>query len=277
MQFIQVDVFAEEPFRGNQLAVIPDREDLSDAQMQAIAREMNLSETTFVSRVQADRYEVRIFTPWEELPFAGHPTLGTAFALSELGLIKGDEITQVSAAGETPVRREGDLWSFTRPGSSSQAYSDRGAIARAIGCDERALTLEARGTRLAPAFSDIGFPQLMVPISDPTTLARLIPVSEHLEEVSHEGVYCFTFTGDDRIEARGFFPSLGIPEDPATGSAAGALGVYLADRLGDVEVTIDQGLHIERPSLIRVRATAGQVEVGGRCHLILRGTLDALP
>src|SRR4051812_18437050 len=103
MDFVQVDVFAEGPFKGNPLAVFPDAGELSVEQMQAIAREMNLSETTFVTAIARESYDVRIFTPQEELPFAGHPTIGTTWVLKDLGFVGGENVRQRSPVGETVV------------------------------------------------------------------------------------------------------------------------------------------------------------------------------
>jgi trans-2,3-dihydro-3-hydroxyanthranilate isomerase len=281
MEFVQVDVFADRPYGGNPLAVFPDPGQLSTEQMQAIAREMNLSETTFVSSARDDTYELRIFTPGGELPFAGHPTLGTAFVLTELGRVTGDRLTQRSAGGDTPVTRDGDRLWFTRTGTVSGDFADAAALAGGLGCPVGSLSLDGASLggegRLVPAFSDAGVPMLMTPIADRSTLRALRPSAAELAPISHDGIYCFTTVAEGRIEARGFFPALGIHEDPATGAAAAALGLYLADRIGSVEVTIDQGLAVGRPSVISVRAGAGRVEIGGRCHHVLTGRLDVLP
>jgi trans-2,3-dihydro-3-hydroxyanthranilate isomerase len=280
IEFVQVDVFADQPFGGNPLAVFPDPGDLSAEQMQAIAREMNLSETTFVSSASGDAYDLRIFTPGEELPFAGHPTLGTAFVLGELGKVEGDRLTQRTAGGDTSVTRDGDMLWFTRTGTVSDDFDGVAGLAGGLGCPPESLALDASGLgggRLVPAFSNAGIPQLMTPVVDRATLRGLRPTAAELAPLSHDGIYCFTVVGDDRIEARGFFPALGIHEDPATGSAAAALGLYLAARVGSVDVKVDQGAAVGRPSVISVRAEQGRVEVGGRCHLVLRGRLEALP
>ncbi|MDQ3784473.1 MAG: PhzF family phenazine biosynthesis protein [Actinomycetota bacterium] len=286
MEFQQVDVFTEIPYQGNPLAVFSDAGELTRRQMQAIAREMNLSETTFVTSAARDSYQVLIFTPREELAFAGHPTIGTAWTLRRLGLISGDEVYQHSPLGPTPVRARGQMLWFARSGSATEDVEDTDPsaprrIAAALRVDVDSLGLEARELGrsgfLRPAYSNAGLRQLMVPVKNLDALRACRPDAGRLGEVSPEGAYCFTATGAGRARARGFFPDLGISEDPATGSAAAALGLYLASRLGAVELSVAQGVEIGRPSLIRIEAEAGHVEVGGSCRMVLSGRLETLP
>ena len=286
MQFFQVDVFAESAYQGNPLAVFPDAGGLSRRQMQAIANEMNLSESAFVLSTERDSYEVLIFTPEEELPFAGHPTIGTAWTLRHLGRISGDEMYQHSAAGRTPVRRRGEGLAFSRNGTADADLQDTDPtaaekIAGALALEVDAIGLEARELGrpgfLRPAYSNAALRQLMVPVRDLDALGSCRPYAARLADVSPEGAYCFTATGAGQVRARGFFPGFGIPEDPATGSAAAALGLYLASRLGAVQVSVAQGVEMGRPSLLRVEAEPGRVEVGGSCRLVLSGRLETLP
>jgi trans-2,3-dihydro-3-hydroxyanthranilate isomerase len=245
---------------------------------------MNLSETSFVMDVEDDAYTVRIFTPNEELPFAGHPTIGTAWVLRHLGRLQVDEMDQHSRAGITHVReRDGYLW-FERPGSVSDDLEEREPdvnrrLARALGLDEDQIGLEARelgrSGRLRPAWSDCGVSQLMIPVRNLSALEKSYPVGDFGGEGI--GVYCFTATGAGHVRARGFFPGVGVVEDPATGSAAAGLGLYLADRIGDIRFELVQGVEMRRPSKILVRARKGLVEVGGRCESVFRGTLDVVP
>jgi trans-2,3-dihydro-3-hydroxyanthranilate isomerase len=284
MEFLQVDVFSTRPYEGNPLAVFPDAKGLSARQMQSIASEMNLSETTFVMDVEEEAYTVRIFTPNEELPFAGHPTIGTAWVLKHLGRLQSEEINQHSRAGMTPIRdRDGHLW-FERSGTVADDLEAREPdvnrrLARALGLDEDQVGLEARelgrSGRLRPAWSDCGVNQLMLPLRNLSALEKSYPVGDFGD--GGVGVYCFTAAGAGKLRARGFFPGVGIVEDPATGSAAAGLGLYLADRVGDIRFELVQGVEMGRPSRILVRARKGLVEVGGRCELVLRGTLDAVP
>ena len=284
VDFTQVDVFTSRPYEGNPLAVFHDAAELETAQMQAIAREMNLSETTFVTSAGGDSYEARIFTPTSELPFAGHPTIGTAWTLLENGIIKGKEVTQRTRAGETPIRIDGDTLWIERRGESEPDIEERdpsgaGVIAGALGIDAREIGLEAReigrSGRLRPAFSDGGLRMLMVPVRDRDVLRRCVPPPD--TDFVGMGAYCFSAEAAGRVVARGLWPGAGIPEDPATGAAAIALGLYLADRVGDVDIEVTQGHQVERPSSIRLRATSGRATIGGRCVLVLKGRLSALP
>jgi trans-2,3-dihydro-3-hydroxyanthranilate isomerase len=286
VDFVQVDVFADAPFEGNALAVFPDAAGLARAQMQAIAREMNLSETTFASSVEEDSYRVRIFTPDEEMAFAGHPTIGTCWVLRHLGRLTGDDFLQHSEAGVTKVTAEGERLWFERTGGSEDDLEardpgHRSRIAKALAIEEGRVGLEARELgrpgRLAPAFADAGLRQLIVPLRDVDALIACRPRPELIAGLAALGVYCFTATQAGRVRARGFFPGVGVAEDPATGSSAAALGLYLAARLGAIDLEVRQGAEIGRPSRIQVDAEPGRVRVGGLCHLVLRGTLETLP
>ena len=286
MRFYQLDVFGSQPFAGNQLAVLPDAADLDAGQMQMIASEMNLSETTFVTHVEPDSYNMRIFTPAEELPFAGHPTLGTAFCLAHLGLVSGKTLTQHTPVGATEVTLREEKWWFERPGRALGDLEDSDvgaarALAEALSLEPSEIGLEARelgrSGRLRPAVANVGIGHLMVPVCDSLSLARCSVRANLLAPISKIGAYCFTATGAGTIEARGFFPGAGIAEDPATGSAAAELGIYLAARLEDIDFEISQGARIGRPSRISVRAKGTSVQVGGRCDLVLEGKLVKLP
>jgi trans-2,3-dihydro-3-hydroxyanthranilate isomerase len=286
VDFVLLDVFAEEHFQGNQLAVFPEAAGINTDQMQSIAAEMNLSETTFVQSADEDSYHVRIFTPMEEMPFAGHPTIGTAWALRNTGALTSDKIVQHSKAGETPIRVEGDdIW-FERSGHANKDLEDTDAsavrrVADGLGLDSAEVGLEARelgrSGYLRPAYANAGVEQLMVPLRNLDSLTSCRPKADVLDALSHDGVYCFTSYQAGRVRARGFFPGLGITEDPGTGSAAAALGLYLAGRVGDIVLEVFQGIEMGRHSRIRLRASASRVEVGGRVLQVGRGTLDRLP
>ena len=283
-----VSVFhAGDPYRGgNPLAVFPNAGDLDASQMQAIAATLNLSESTFVSGSDESSYDVRIFTPREELPFAGHPTLGTACTLRHLGRLTSESFVQRSPAGETEVTAEGDVLYFRRTGAAADdlaATNERAHldVALALRLEERDVTLEAyelgRPGVLRPALSDAGLQHFIVPLRNLDALSRVQVDERRLAELSPFGAYCFTAVAAGRVQARGLFPSVGVDEDPATGSAAACLGVYLADRVGDIEVNVDQGIEMGRPSRLMVSATADGVRVGGRCDLLLSGELERLP
>jgi trans-2,3-dihydro-3-hydroxyanthranilate isomerase len=286
VDFLQVDVFADVPYEGNPLAVFPEASEIKAAEMQAIAREMNLSETTFVTACEADSYRVRIFTPYEELPFAGHPTLGTAWVLRHMGRMKDDLVIQHSAAGATPVRLDDDRVSFARAGAAEgdlqeTRQSIETDLERALGLRSGDVGMEAlelgRSGRLRPAFSDAGVRQLMVPVRDLDALGRCRPNAHLVADLGLDGAYCFTAVQAGRLRARGFWSGLGVAEDPATGSAAAGLGVYLADRVGAINAEVLQGVEMGRPSRIFLRASPEEVEVGGRCHLVLTGRLESRP
>ncbi|MDQ3982743.1 MAG: PhzF family phenazine biosynthesis protein, partial [Actinomycetota bacterium] len=231
MDFLMVSVFwTDDPYRGgNPLAVFPDAGELDPAQMQAIAQTLSLSETAFVTGGDERSYDVRIFTPREEIGFAGHPTLGTAWTLRHLGRLTADEIVQRSAADETPVTVEGDLLTFRRSGKAARDIEEIDIrahlkIARALGLDERDVTLEAyelgRSGLLRPALVDAGLEFLLAPLRGVDALGRVEVDPKLLAELSPFGVYCFTAVAAGRVRARALIPSTGIPEDAATGSAA---------------------------------------------------------
>ena len=286
MRFVQVDVFADAPYRGNPLAVFPEAGALTASQMQAIASEMNLSETTFVTSYSRDFYEVRIFTPDEEVDFAGHPTLGTSWVLRQQKFVDSDELVQRSRGGDTRVRIEGDRVWFVRTGTSGHDEDDRLQdysvwLARGLGLEDGDVGLEAwelgRAGLLRPAFADTGLRHLMIPLRNLEALGTAWPNPAALPDVRPGGFYCFTALQAGRIRARGFFPGLGIDEDPGTGSAAADLGVYLADRVGAMDAEIVQGVEMGRLSRILMRASPGKVSVGGSCHHVFNGSLAELP
>ncbi|HJR18626.1 MAG TPA: PhzF family phenazine biosynthesis protein [Actinomycetota bacterium] len=270
-----VDVFAREPLAGNALAVFPDPGSVDPDRMQRIAREMNLSETTFVTGVTADGYDVRIFTPGSELPFAGHPTLGTAWVLRELGAVAGERTVQRSAAGPTAVDFDGDRVWLERTGTPGEDLDDVDGFLAALDLDGASVGFDAsafgaRAAALRPAIPDAGLRWLMLPLASPDIVARLQAPSA-LPDPS--GVYCFAPLGPGRIKARFFAADFGVAEDPATGSAAAALGIYLAARVGDVTVDIEQGAEVARPSFISVQATRDRVRIGGTVRLTAEASL----
>ncbi len=291
LPFYQVDVFTEKPFAGNALAVFPACEGLTAAQMQSIAREMNLSETTFVMPPQAGGdARVRIFTPAVELPFAGHPSVGTACELVRLGVVPAKEpLTRVVlelGVGPTVVDVE------VSAGQPLAATVHQGPptfgppVPRARAAAVLGLTLDDLHPDLTPVPVGTGLTYVIVPLDSPQALARVSLDLELLAafEHAHGEVYAFAFTGRDEpwVEARGLFPLAGIPEDPATGSAAGPLAAYLAEAgllaFGERRV-VAQGGQINRPSLLTVsvvgdRAAIVDVLVGGPVRPVLKGELD---
>jgi trans-2,3-dihydro-3-hydroxyanthranilate isomerase len=288
--FYQVDVFTDRPFAGNPLAVFPEADGLTAAQMQAIASEMNLSETTFVMKPEGDGdARMRIFTPALELPFAGHPSVGTACELVRLGIVAAVEpVTHVVLeldVGSTLVDvevRDGVPMAATVHQRSPRfgAPVPRERAAAVLG-----LELNDLHDDLDPAPVDTGLAYTIVPLKTQRALAHVALDLALLDdfERDHAEAYPCAFTGRKTpwIEARGLFPLAGIPEDPATGSAAGPLAAYMARAgllaPGEPRVVL-QGAAIGRPSLLTVAVT-GTVDhidgvlVGGRVQPVLRGEL----
>lgn len=286
VRFYQLDVFARGPYKGNPLAVFPDAADLTSEQMQAIAREMNLSETSFVTNVDTDGYDIRIFTPQEELPFAGHPTIGAAWLLAHIGALKGDKAAQRSAVGATPLELRDGIWWLERTGEPEPDHHETkptfiAGLAKGLGLSEGDIGLDARelgrSGRLMPAFSNAGLSQMMVPVKNVDALGRCNPRADVLMETTEMGAYVVTAERPGFLRARGFWPGVGVAEDPATGSACAALGIYLADRIGAIDLEVIQGVEMGRPSVMKVTASEGRVQIGGDCALIFEGTLEALP
>jgi trans-2,3-dihydro-3-hydroxyanthranilate isomerase len=273
-----VDVFTEAPFSGNPLAVFPNASEVADEWMPRIARELNLSETAFVTARRGDSYDIRIFTPASELPFAGHPTIGTAWVLHKLQHLRSQRVIQHSAGGLTPVSiTNGCVW-FERTGSVGDAAIDPKPIAHALGVDSelirnRPWNLDGRMFRAGPAFADAGLKQLMVPVVSPETLVRLKP-SDEIFSLAPHGLYCWTVLSYRLIKARFFAPGIGVLEDPATGSAAASLGIYVASRVGEAKFAISQGAEVGRPSRILVEASRDSVKVGGAVVAVGTGTID---
>jgi trans-2,3-dihydro-3-hydroxyanthranilate isomerase len=275
-RYVIVDVFTDRPLAGNALAVFPDPGSVPEDAMQKIAREMNLSETTFVTAINDDGYDVRIFTPTTELPFAGHPTLGTSWTIhTHLALAGGDAVVQRSAGGETPVQFEGEQVWLERTGSVGDDI-DAASIAAQLGLGLSNIGFDASAFGaaaglLAPAVSNAGVSQMMVPVADPAVLAAMaVPPSV---EGLPAAPYCFAPLGPGKIKSRFFAAGFGIAEDPGTGSAAAALGLYLGARIGACSVEITQGIEVLRPSTIYVRAEPARAHVGGSVRLAAEGTL----
>lgn len=282
MDYYQVDVFSNGPGTGNPLGVFLDAADLNAKQMQSLAAELNYSETTFVSNYEASSYDMRIFTPADELPFAGHPTIGTSWLLRHLDKVTAEKIEQRTPGGTTVVRVNDDLLWFERRGTADPDIqdsrpADARTIAKSLGLSTEEIGLEARelgrSGRLGPAFSNAGLRMMMVPVPNLAVLGRVHPPTE-LEIFENFGAYCFTAAGAGRVRARGLWPGQNIPEDPATGAAAAALGIYLASRIGDIGFEIEQGLEMGQPCRIFVSTEGDEVQVGGRCQLAKQDDID---
>jgi trans-2,3-dihydro-3-hydroxyanthranilate isomerase len=297
LRYFICDVFTDIRFGGNQLAVLPEAEGLSDGQMQQIAREFNFSETTFVLPAQAEKdCRVRIFTPEREVPFAGHPNIGTAFVLATIGAFGPlDELRQVTfeeGAGLVPVavrkREGGRIWcELTAPQSLTlgQTVSAQ-SVAAAVSLAADDVITESHLPRVA----SVGLPLLLAELIDREALARARPDIPGFEGLAAEGidppfVHLYTKTTDDfDLRARMFAPLGGIPEDPATGSANCALAGLLtqidpaAD--GSFSWRIAQGVEMGRPSVLEARTEkrAGAVVnvwIGGDSVLVSEGFMEA--
>jgi trans-2,3-dihydro-3-hydroxyanthranilate isomerase len=272
-RYVVADVFTDTPLTGNQLAVFTDARDLPEDRLQALAREMNFSETVFVYPSEVAHARIRIFTPAVEVPFAGHPTLGSAFVLA--GPLQLEGIALETGNGVVPVQleREGARIVFGRmeqPIPTVQPYPEADGLLDALGVERSELPVE---------LYDNGLPNVYVALSSEQAVAELRPDLSRLAELPAViGINCFAGSGD-RWKTRMFAPGGGVAEDPATGSAAGPLALHLARHgliaFGD-EIEIAQGVEINRPSKLyaRVTGTAEQVEsveVGGSAVVVARG------
>ncbi len=301
ISFVTVDVFTSERFAGNQLAVIPDARGLSDAQMQAIATEFGYSETTFVLPPQdsANTACVRIFTPAAEVPFAGHPNVGTAFVLGRqqhvFGRTAGDNLRFEEKAGlvEVALRRQDGIVTGARiVAPRPLAVGPEIDAATIAAC--ASLGLEDLSDRNhKPVRISVGLPFAVAEIKDVTALSQARPnVSAfheanacypHAEDTFSLFLYARTHEHPWHISARMFAPLDNVIEDPATGSASAALGAYLGSLLpdddADVRLTIEQGVEMRRRSVITVfvnkrNGALGEVSVSGDCVTAMHGTIE---
>jgi trans-2,3-dihydro-3-hydroxyanthranilate isomerase len=280
--FYQVDVFSDELFGGNPLAVFLRGEDFKEAQFQQVAKEMNLSETTFIlpsTHPNAD-FDVRIFTPEKEIPFAGHPTLGTAFVLRYAGLVPSTQnnLRLNFKAGVIPVdlQEDGKVFMTQPQGKILRTFPNSEEIAQVLG-----LTVNNLEPDLPIQTASTGFPALFVPINSLRAMQRIVLnltlLKVLMEEAGVDMIYPFTrqtLNEQSSIHARGFAPFIGIPEDPATGSVAGALGYYLNDKNStEKNIIIDQGYEMKRPGHIFVTVEGAKIYVGGKTRMVFNASL----
>lgn len=273
------DVFAAERYAGNQLAVVEEATDLSTDEMQAIANEMNYSETTFVTGSDADSWDVRIFTPSDEVPFAGHPTLGTAAVIRDhLADGRPDEVTLHLQVGDVPVRVEGETYWMTQRAPEFGRTFDRETAADALGLAPADLRED-----LPVQWVSTGLPTVVVPLRDRDALERIDVDPAGYESLTgdHDGKNVLAFCAHPRDDAhdyadRVFAPYYDVPEDPATGSSNGCLAAYLA-RHGDgaVDAVVEQGYEMGRPSLLHLRATDEATKARGAADEISETTEGA--
>jgi trans-2,3-dihydro-3-hydroxyanthranilate isomerase len=288
-RFIITDVFTEQAFGGNQLAVIPDARGLSDQAMQALAREFNFSETTFVFPADdpAHAFRVRIFTPATELPFAGHPTVGTAVVLAREGLIPrtGSVVLEEGVGPVTVDVDVSDARAFARLNRDTQVHTPHERPARETAA--AALSLPVDAVREG-WFASVGVPFAYIHLADSGAVDRCVLDQPAWSAGFSDGFgrSLYLFAGElapgSTLYARMFAPDMGIAEDPATGVAAAALAGSLAERLPEREGTftwqIDQGVKMGRPSRIEASALkrdgrAVRVMAGGSAVVVAEGTI----
>mgnify|MGYP006143830287 CR=1 FL=1 len=279
--FYQVDVFTNYIFGGNPLAVFTSGEYFEEDELQKVAREMNLSETTFVypsTSSKAD-FDVRIFTPKREIPFAGHPTLGTAYVLRKYCAVKSNPLRLNFKTEVIPVWIEGNKSFMQHPPAQILNELNRSEkIAKSLG-----LSFNDLDQNLPFRVVSTGFPALLVPLTSLSSLNKVSINTQILSEVlgplGIDMIYPFsrvTLDPENTVHVRAFAPGLGIPEDPATGSVAGAMGAYWASIYDEDEIkmVIEQGYAMQRPSLIYVEVSkTHKIRVGGQCHPVFTGSM----
>jgi len=289
LTFYIVDVFARERYQGNQLAVFLDTANIDSGEMQKIAREINYSETTFIlsREPQEGGYDVRIFTPERELPFAGHPTLGTAYILREKIVTNPHSTILLSLkVGQIPVTKTVNssgvelLW-MQQKSPTFQPFSEGKRLAQVLNLDPDVID---------PHFPiqevSTGISCLIVPLKTQADLKKIQVNRERyfdlVRQLDSQLILAFcpeTYNKENDLSVRVFAESLGIPEDPATGSANGCLAAYLVENAyfgtKAINIRVEQGYEIQRPSLLFLKAEqkAGDIEVfvGGSVVAIARG------
>lgn len=295
-RYVTVDVFTDRAFGGNQLAVVLDAEGLSTAQMQAIAREFNYSETTFVlpPRDAAHDAEVRIFTVNKEIPFAGHPNVGTAFVLASRTKTPPSQLTFEEKAGLVPVKivsEQGKVASAELTAPQQLKRMTELPVEQAAACLSLSVSDVTTGQH-PPHIISVGLPFLAVELTSREALRKAKPNAEAFARIfpldGSDAVYFYTRdvpASEQRldVQARMFHPgSSGLSEDPATGSATAAAAALLAEldgaQHGELKLRIGQGFDMGRPSLLltRVRKQGGKVvsaHVGGACVFMMDGML----
>ena len=270
-RFKQVDAFTDRPFRGNPVAVVLDAEGLDSGEMQHIARWTNLSETTFLLPSRVADYRLRIFSPTRELPFAGHPTIGSAHAALEAGLVKGGKLKQECGAGVLDLTVDNGTI-FVR--SPQVKLTPLASIASAVGIPL------APGAPLLRA--EVGPVWLVGEMSDAAALAAVKPdmtaLAEWSESLNATGATVFARSGeaDCAIHVRSFAPAHGIPEDPVCGSGNICVAAYLR-HFGRAQsaYVARQGMQLGRDGRVSMRVSAEAIELGGRAVTCVEGTLKS--
>lgn len=286
-EFYIVDVFADSSYAGNQLAVVTDSKNLSTSQMQKVAREFNFSESTFISK-RKQSYDVRIFTPRNELPFAGHPTLGTAWVIQQ-HMIK-EKVSTVKLdlkIGEVPVtfqynkNKPGLLWMKQKEPIFGDTF-DPHSFSKILG-----VRPEDIDHKFPIQIVSTGVPFFIVPLRSLKSLKSCKitkePYFELVRDKEAKSILVFSpeaYNKDSNLAVRVFTEYYGIPEDPATGSGNGCLAAYLANQeyfgKKEIDVTVDQGYEIDRPSKLFLKTEGSKkfgVKVGGRVFPVAQGTI----
>jgi trans-2,3-dihydro-3-hydroxyanthranilate isomerase len=289
LPFYIVDVFAVDKYTGNQLAVFTDVGTLSDQEMQQLAKEVNYSETTFITSTEPQNggYDVRIFTPKRELPFAGHPTLGTAYIIQQTMLNQAVDTVKLNLkVGQIPVTWQnldelGEVLWMRQNSPTFHQKLEISALSQVL-----SLPTDAIDSRFPIQEVSTGIPFIIVPLKNHAALKQIrvnrARYFELVETTESKEILVFcpeTYDPKNQLSVRVFAESLGIPEDPATGSANGCLAGYLVEYsyFGEtfIDVRVEQGYEIGRPSLLLLKAqkTAETIDVsvGGKVVMVAKG------
>ncbi|ELY99180.1 PhzF family phenazine biosynthesis protein [Natrialba asiatica] len=281
---LQVDAFTDEPLAGNPAGVVPDAGDLSTAQMQAIADEMALSETAFLQESDEADYRVQYFTPTQEVDLCGHATIGSFAHLHDEGLESGTTTLETNVGVlDIDIDADGTVWMTQDTPQIREVDAGYDRVADVLGVEQAAL--EGARDDIPLAVSSTGLPFLIVPITYLSDLGNATPDMGALEALTDEfdaaGIYLFTFDAldaDSTLHGRMFAPGAGVPEDPVTGTASGAVTAYL-DRFGafdddlPAELRLEQGHYVDRPGYVRAELDGSTVRVGGRGVPVLDGSI----
>lgn len=288
LNFYIVDVFAEEKYAGNQLAVFLDTAGLNGKEMQTLAREMHYSETTFIDSAEKrdGGYDVKIFTPEEEVPFAGHPTIGTAFVINEyMQKMPEEKILLNLKIGQIPVEIEKDsgiYWMTQTEPEFGEIFSAK-TVAKSLSLDEGDID-----DRYPVQAVSTGLPFIIVPLRSMAAVKRSKVNYAHYPQLIHKSdAKAFlifsseTYFESNDLNARMYGDYYGVPEDPATGSANGCLAAYLSKykyfNNSKIDIIVEQGFEIKRPSILYLKAEQKmrgiQVTVGGKIETVASGKL----
>ncbi|MFB6107780.1 MAG: PhzF family phenazine biosynthesis protein [Haloplanus sp.] len=277
-----VDAFADDPLAGNAAGVVPDADGLEAEQMQAVARELNASETAFLTGDDDADRRIRYFTPAQEVPLCGHATIASLAHLDGEGELDGEGTLRTNVGVIDVSVDDGVAWMEQDDPEVETVDLDYDRAGEALGIDPAAL--RDVGADLPAAYATTGLPFLVIPVNFLEHLGGADPDMDAVASLATEydatGVYAFTFDALDRdstLHARMFAPGAGVPEDPVTGTASGACGAYLreVDAFDDdfpEEMRFEQGHFVDRPGVVRVRV-GDRVEVGGRAVTALDGSL----